>query len=154
VGSLLESYASRRVVRGFSRELLDEKSKTVFRVRWHRDRLFEFIVDTRRKTITIPLVLPDVPARSEMYKELKNFLTRFHSDLVPKHRRIDTKKARVRSMNKRGAVSLSVAIHDVDYEYGLRKLVHIVQEIYLGFLYDGPYREYMTEAFGLEPDFV
>lgn len=123
-------------------------------MRWHRDRLFEFIVDTTRKTITIPLVLPDVPARSEMYRALKNFLIRFHSDLVPKHRRIDTKKARIRSANHAGAVSLTVAIQDGDYEYGLRKLVHIVQEIYLGFLYDGPYREYMTDAFGLEPDFV
>jgi hypothetical protein len=154
VGRLLESYANRRVVRGFSRELLDEKRNTVFRVRWHRDRLFDFIVDTRRKTITIPLVLPDVPARSEMYRAFKKFLTRFHSDLVPIHRRIDARKVRIRSVNKAGDVSLCVVIQDGDYEYALRKLVHIVQEIYLGFLYDGPYREYMTEAFGLEPDFV
>jgi hypothetical protein len=154
VGSLLESYASRRVVRGFSRELLDEKSKTVFRVRWHRDRLFEFIVDTKKNTITIPLVLPNVPARSEMYRAFKKFLRRFHSDSVPMHRRIDARKVRIRSVNKAGDVSLCVLIQDGDYAYGLRKLVHIVQEIYLGFLYDGPYREYMTEAFGLEPDFV
>jgi hypothetical protein len=34
----------------------------------------------------------------------------------------------------------------------VQKLIGLVQEIYMGFLYDGRYYDYMIEVFDLDPD--
>ena len=54
-------------------------------------------------------------------------------------------KARVHCRNRSGNVSLALTVKDGDYEYGTRKLIHMVHEIFLVFLSDGPYGDYMIE---------
>lgn len=39
-----------------------------------------------------------------------------------------------------------------DWDYVTRKLIHLVHEIFLGFLVDGGYYEYMVAHLGLDPD--
>ena len=118
---------------------------------WHRDRAFELLADTRKHTLRFPLVLPQVPARSEMYRELQQFIAAKHDKNLPDHRRIDPRKASVRCANRAGNVSLTMTLRGRDYEYATRKLIHLVHEIYVAFLPDGHY-EYMVEAFNLDPD--
>jgi hypothetical protein len=153
VNAILEGYAERGVFRGFSRGP-DSNRKASFRLLWHRDRLFELIVDLDRHTLRFPLVLPQVDPKSTMYRKFKEFLKSRQSEEMPEHRRIDTRKARVRSLNRSGSVSLTLEVQDGDYEYGARRLIHLVHEIYLAFLVDGPYYEYMVEHLGLDPDAV
>ena len=153
VNGVLEGYAQRGVFRTFSRGP-SRNGKTTFRMMWHRDRLFELVVDVRSGTLRFPLVLPGVQAASPMYREFKLFIQSRQSDEVPPHRRIDTRKARVRSLNRGGNVSLTLTTEDDDYEYAARKLVHLVHEIFMVFLIDGPYYEYMVETFDLDPDRV
>ncbi len=119
---------------------------------WHRDRSFELILDARRKTLRIPVVLPEVAAGSTMYRELREFVRSRQADVVLEHRRIDPAKVRVVCANKGGSVSVTATILDGDYEYGARKLVNLVHEIYMVFLQDGNYFDYMVEAFHLDPD--
>jgi len=85
-----------------------------------------------------------------MYRKLQDFLASRSSKKVPAHRRIDPKKAEVRCTNRRGNVSLTLRVLTGDYEYGARKLIHLVHEIFLEFL--GEYFEYQVEAFDLDPD--
>lgn len=99
-----------------------------------------------------PVVLPNVPADSEMYSELKGFIKSRHSDKVPEHRRIDSRKAQVRSYNRGGNVSLTLTVVDDEFEYCAGKLVNLVHEIFMAFLIDGSYYEYMVETFDLDPD--
>jgi hypothetical protein len=153
VNTILEGYAQRGVFRGFSRGPGSNR-KAPFRLLWHRDRLFELILDLDRQTLRFPLVLPHVDPKSTMYQKFKEFLKSRQSEAMPEHRRIDTRKARVRSLNRSGNVSLTMQVKDGDYEYGARKLIHLVHEIFLVFLVDGPYYEYMVESFGLDPDRV
>ena len=40
----------------------------------------------------------------------------------------------------------------VTSEYAVRKLVHLINEIYLTFLTDGKYFDYLVETFNLDPD--
>ena len=87
-----------------------------------------------------------------MYRQLKEFVASRQSENLPEHRRIIKQKARVRCTNRGGNVSLALVVEDGDYEYGARKLIHLVHEIFLGFLIDGPYSEYMVEAFDLNAD--
>jgi hypothetical protein len=151
VNAILEGYAERGVFRGYSRGPGSNR-KASFRLLWHRDRLFDLILDLDKHTLRFPLVLPQVDPKSPMYEKFKEFLKSRQSDELPEHRRIDPSKARVRSLNRSGSVSLTLEVRDGDYEYGARKLIHLVHEIYLVFLVDGPYYEYMVENLGLDPD--
>ena len=146
VAGILENYADRGVFRGFSKE----PGRARFKMLWHRDRLFEMILDVAKKTLRMPVVLPDAP--KSMYREFQEWVEARHSDELLEHRRIDSMKARLRCGNRGGNVSLTLTVKDGDFEYGTRKLIHAVHETYLTFLADGRYYDYMVETFDLDPD--
>lgn len=150
VASILEVYAQRGVFRGFSPAGDVRQGRAVFRLLWRRDRVFEFVFDPRRNTMRFPLVLPNVTA--EMYRELKGFIKARYAAGLPDHRRIDSQKAQVFAHNRGGNVALSLRVLDGDDEYGARKLIHLVHEIFLTFLLDGRYYDYLVENFDLDPD--
>lgn len=151
IGGILEQYAQRGVFRGFSRGSV-RRGRASFRLLWHRDRYYDLILDESQKTIYFSVLLPEVSAKSAMYRQLKEFVSLRHSENVPEHRRINRQKARVRCNNRGGNVSLALIVEDGDYDYGTRKLIHLVHEVFLCFLFDGPYSDYMVEAFDLSPD--
>ena len=153
VGGVLDSYANRGVFRGFSQGPV-RNGKVAFKMLWHRDRVFELILDVGKHTMRFPLVLPGVSADSLMYREFRAFLKSRHSEDLPEHRRIDTGKARIRCCNRGRNISITLTVEDGDYEYGTRKLIHIVHEIFMVFLSDGRYYEYLVEKFDLDPDSV
>ncbi len=49
-------------------------------------------------------------------------------------------------------MSLTLEVKDRDYAYDGRKLIHLVHEIFLDFLREGPGHEYAVENFDLDPD--
>ena len=49
-------------------------------------------------------------------------------------------------------MALAVVSRDNDYEYAVRKLIHLVHEIFMVFLMEGNYLDYMIEEFDLDPD--
>jgi hypothetical protein len=151
VRNLLEDYAKRGVFRGFSRESV-RNGVASFKMIWHRDRVFDLIVDTEKKTIVIPVALPCVP--SDLYKNFKAFVESHHAVSLPDHRRIEKTKARVRCANHRGSVSVTLAVKDGDYEYGLQRLIHLIHETFVIFLLDGMYRDYVVEQLGADPDWA
>lgn len=151
VHALMEGYAKRGVFRGFSKQQT-RNGIAAFQMIWHRERVFDLIVDTKKKTIVIPVVLPAVPAGSPLYKDFKAFVESNHSATLPDHRRIEKTKARVRCANRRGSVSLTMAVRDSDYGYALQRLIHLVHETFLIFLTTGPYRDYMVEQLGAESE--
>jgi len=143
---LLTEYAERGVFRGFSAQ----PEKSSFRLLWHRNQFFDLIFDAKTKTMRIPVVMPSVDAA--MYAHYKEFVKERFSRDVPEHRRIDRKKARARTALKGGKVALTMVSVDGDLEYALRKLIHLVHETYMVFLYDGRYYNYLIETFDLDPD--
>jgi hypothetical protein len=151
VTAVLEGYAEKAVFRGFSAHP-KRGGKATFQMVWHYDRSFELLLDASNKTLQFPAVLPGVSARSPMYRELRAFLKSRQSDEVPEHRRVNPTKAGLASANQRGTVSITVTAKDGDFDYAARKAIHIVHEIYMVFLVDGPYYEYMVEQLGLDPD--
>ncbi len=151
VAGILQGYANRGVFRGFSQGPV-RKGTARFKLLWHRDRFFDLSLDVPRRVLRFAVVLPDVPAGSSMYAEFKAFIASRHHEDLPAHRRVDANKARVRCANRGGNVTLTLAVVDGDYEYGTRKLIQVVHEVYMAFLIDGPYLEYMVEAFQLDPD--
>jgi hypothetical protein len=151
VTAVLEGYAEKAVFRGFSAHP-KRGGKATYRMVWHYDRPFEMALDAPGKTLQFTEVLPGVPARSAMYRELRAFLKSLQSAATPEHRRVNPAKARIILSNQRGAVSLKVTVKDGDLEYAARKIIYIVHEIFMIFLVDGPYYEFMVEHLGLDPD--
>jgi hypothetical protein len=147
----LRQYAERGVFRGFS-PVQDRREKTTYRILWHRDRVFDLVLDPKRGTLKFPVVLPAVPPESEMYREFKAFVRSRQSEDLPEHRRIDKARAEVRPYNRTGDIALTLRVKDGDFDYGAQRLVHLVHEIYLDFLCDGRYRDYMIAHLGLDPD--
>jgi hypothetical protein len=110
--------------------------------------LFELTYDAARRTLRFPAVLPKVDAA--MFRDLKVFVVSRQSDDLPEHRRIDPGKAKLRCALKGGDVSISITSEDV--EYATRKLVSLVHEIYMVFLYEPRHYDYLIETFDLDPD--
>ena len=65
---------------------------------------------------------------------------------------MDPKKCELICTNKKGSAGVTIKIFDGDWDYAARKLVTLVHEIYLMFLNDGKYYEYMIDVFDLDPD--
>jgi hypothetical protein len=151
VTGILEHYAEQAVFRGFSAHP-KRGGKATYKMVWHYDRPFELLLDVPKKTLSFPMLLPGVPVRSTMYRELRAFLRARQSGDLPEHRRVNPAKARITAANLRGAVSLTLIVKDGDFEYAARKLIQIAHEIFLVFLVDGPYFEYTVEQLGLDPD--
>ena len=129
-------------------------TQMVFTIVWHHGRSFRLIVDRAARTVSFPAVLPAIPSRSPMLGELRRFTRQFSSADLPIHRRIDPAKGRLRLASRRAGVSLSLTVVRGEWEYCTRRLVHIAHEIYMVFLPDGPYQDYLVEKLGLDPDAV
>jgi hypothetical protein len=151
VTETLESYARKGVFRGFSRAPT-RGARTIFRLAWHYDRVFDLELDLNRHTLRFPALLTEVPAGKVLYPALLSFVRARQSQELPEHRRIDVRRAQVKCYRRSGRVSLTVEVKDGDYQYAARKLIHLVQEIFLDFLREGPGYEYLVEAYGLDPD--
>ena len=126
--------------------------KASFQFAWHRGRVFELTFDARQRTLRLPELLIDVPADITMYDDLKSFIRSRQSGNLPDHRRLDTRKIQIRTYNRGGNILLTFKFKDRDVEYAVRKLIHLVNEIYLTFLADGKYFDYLVETFNLDPD--
>jgi hypothetical protein len=151
VGNVLQTYAKRGVFRGYA-EGESRRGKTVYKMLWHYGLVFELELDAKTGTLLFPIVLPHVTSRSAMYQAFKPFIDAFSSTKVPEHRRIDKTKMRISAPILAGNVAVRAKVLDGDFDYATRKLVHLVQEIFLCFLCDGPYVDYRIENLGLNPD--
>jgi hypothetical protein len=151
VTAVLQGYADKAVFRGFGPGPV-KGATAIFIMVWHHDRRFELVVDAGRGTFTFPLLLPGIPKDSSMYREFKAFLDERRGPEVPPHRRIDPSKALVACTNRAGNVGLTLTLQDGDFDYGARKIIFLVDEIFKIFLIDGPYFDYLVEQLGLDPD--
>ncbi len=149
VATILQGYADKAIFRGYNKGK-PSNGRVVHRLLWHREQVFELVMDTRRKTLHFPALLPKVPVKSEMYRAFQAFLREIASKERPTHRQIDPKKAKITCANRRGNVSLTLTVRDGDYEYAVRKLIALVHEIFRIFLL--PYFDWECEVYDLDPD--
>lgn len=140
----LQVYADRGVIRGLN-EVKTRSGKRSFTFVWLGDRPLEFSIDTEAARLTFNRLLPNVPSKSELYSELKRFLKNRSGSDLPKHRRIDTKRAEVVWVNRSGNVSIILKIRNNQYAYGLNRLVNLVHELFVQLNDSHP--DYMCENF-------
>jgi hypothetical protein len=150
VSDQLETYARRGVFRSFS-QTRTEGRRADFRFYWLWNLPFQLSFDGKRKTLLFKNLLPSVPARSELNTSLKSFIERFCSKDQPEHRRLDPKRVSVRYSNLRGNVSITFLVVGDDYQYGVKKALHLINEILVGFL-NVHFPEYTVEHLHRQED--
>jgi hypothetical protein len=151
VSEILNGYAQRGMFRGFAALPRTETQQT-FNLLWHYNRQYPFVLNVVGKTVAFRGLLSGIPAGSTMAADLRNFLKPFSTAQVPAHRRVDANAGRLKTRIKDGALTLLIEVADTQYAYCTRKLVHLAHEIFMVFLWDGPYFEYRVENLGLDPD--
>jgi hypothetical protein len=119
-------------------------------MQWHKDRFYDLIYDIPKHSLRFPIVLPKVPRA--MYEDFKKFVASRQADEMLEHRRIDPKKIRISCSLKNGNISLLFVVKNEDFEYATQKLINLMHEVFMVFLRDGLYYEYMIETFDLDRD--
>jgi hypothetical protein len=145
VAQLLQRYADRGVFRSFSAVNV-RGGKRKFCFEYPPNRHIELLVDPKNGSLALPRLLPNAPADSQIYRDLKSFVVSRQQPQIPEHRRIDPKRATAKCTNRKGSVAITVSATNGDLEYACRCAVKLVSEIFLGFL-NGPYAEYMFANF-------
>ena len=102
--------------------------------------------DGRRKALSFKKLLPNIVPGSALDTDLKAFIKGRCSPDQPEHRRLDSKRVAARYSNRQGTVNLSFLVVGNDYEYGVRKALNMVNEIFIAFL-NVYYPEYLVENF-------
>jgi hypothetical protein len=136
----LQAYAERGVFRGFN-----EIKKGRFQFVWVVNHQMELSVDTEKHELRFNQLLPNLPAKSALYAELKSFIERRHDKELPEHRRIDRKRAEVSCSNRGGFVSVSLKVKNNQYAYGVNRIVNLAHELFLRLRERHP--EYLVENF-------
>lgn len=149
--SILEGYASRGVFAGF-RLSKRQARKVDFTILWHFRRVFSIHFDEAKASLTLTGLLPRVSAAPHLRREFGAYLRHCASPERQAHRRTDPEKALVTCYVRNDSLSLRVEVRDGDYEYATRRLVHLVNEVFLDFLRDARYVEYMVEHLGMNPE--
>jgi len=126
VRRILESYARRGVFRSFSQTSSGGKAHFRFRWLWN----LPFRATFQGKALRFENLLPAIPPGSELHAGLQAFIEGCQSDQRPEHRRIDPRRLAVQFSNRR----LCFRVVGTDYEYGVRKAIHLVNEIFLSYL--------------------
>ena len=126
----LRVYADRGVFRSLN-EVESRNGKQSFTFDWVGERPLEFAIDTNASILTFRRLLPNIPSNSEIYSDLKRFLQARCGTDLPKHRRIDAKRAELGWVNRSGNVSITLKVRNNQYAYGLNRLVNLVHEIFV-----------------------
>ena len=114
---------------------------TEFRFLWLTPVALRVTFDANRDTLTFQDLLPAMPRDSGLARELKDYIKGCTAEDRPEHRRLNPERLGVAFRNRRGNLSLIFRIQPGDHEYGVRKAVNLVNEIFLSFLalYHAPY---------------
>lgn len=142
----LQAYADRGIFRGFS-EARTNGGKFKFTFVWLTGKPMNLVFDPRSGTVVFKDVLPNMPARSAMYSDIKSFVGRQYDNTLPAHRRIDRAQADVSCINRRGNVSITLRVRKKRFDYGVQKIVNLVHEVFV-YLKDCR-ADYMSESFDL-----
>jgi hypothetical protein len=137
IQNVVQSYTER----GQFRHLLEQRDGTVFEFKWLNNQAMKLTWDPGSKTLLFRDILPNIPARSELHKELKKFLMERFDPERPEHRRLDAQRVALVCTNRKSSLSVGLKLASPDDEYGPRKLVNLVHEMFV----------YLTEAW---PDYM
>lgn len=148
IGQLLEDYANRGVFRVGA----DGANADSYRIIWFRDQEMRLRVDARRCEVSLTNVLPPIVPRSRLDRQLRAWLRQREAVELPAHRRLDPAAFQVKFGQRDGRMVLYLASTAADLLPATRKLVELVNELYLDFLGAAERFDWIQETFELDSD--
>ncbi len=140
----IEEMAARGVFR--ARALPDES----WQITWFGHHVMRWVISEEQ--VQIAPVLPDLPARAPLYRDLRAWLSDQQSADRPGHRRLDPDRIGIELRNRSGQVRLTLQSRAGPMSDLTARAVQLINALYLDFL-NGPGRlDWVTEAFELDPD--
>lgn len=137
-------YARRGVFRGFDHRETEEGAE--FRFYWLGPRPFHVRFTRERDTLTVDRLLPAIREDSPVLTDLEQLLRERAEGDLPPHRMVDPGRAEVELVRQQDDhLGLVLRVVDGHHEYGVRKLLNLVNEIWVR-LQDA-HQRYLWEAF-------
>ena len=153
VRDVLQEYADRGVFRGF-REAAGRNDTTVFEFLCFpfAHQPFRLIYNDHKQSLMFKGLLLEMPARSEMYQQLKSFLQQRSAADLPAHRRIDPDRVQLKWSNRKGKIDVTLNINGQHHEYATRRAINLLTDLFFDLLTESPYYEYMEAHFDMPED--
>jgi hypothetical protein len=151
VSSLVDEFVARGI---FASAALSARRHGVetYGITWFRGQKMELQVDLRRARVSLDRLLPPVVPRSAFDRRLRAWLRSREAPQLPPHRRLDPDGLEARLRNAGGKMRLTLVSRDGDPALALRRLLHLVNELYLVFLASPECYDWIVESFALDPD--
>jgi hypothetical protein len=123
-----------------------------YRLLWFRGQQMDLQVDSRHARASLERLLPPIVPRSRFDRRLRAWLRSRQAQELPPHRRVDPGTLQASLRNVGGTMRLTLVSRDGDVLLATRKLLHLVNELYLVFLATPECYDWIVEAFDLDPD--
>ena len=145
----LESYAARGIFRSYE-EREGRSGCPEFHFVWLAEFPVTLVCDFERQTLTLRDLFTEIPSRSRLDADVRQFVRSREATALPAPRRIDTGRAAVRCRNRNGKLSITLEVKDHQYRYAATKAVLLAQELFQEM--SEHHVEYMGERFNLSED--
>jgi hypothetical protein len=142
VPEVLQAYANR----GLFRDFRADPAAGDFDFVWMGHKPMRLRWNAAKRTMMFKDLLPNIPARSEMYGEVRDFLKERTEAGLPDHRRVDPRDFEILCQNRAGQVSIGLRLADGNQEEATNKLMLLVHEAFL--MLNDRWLDYMHEEFG------
>lgn len=149
VRDVLQGYADRGVFRGLVvRE--GGRGRLVAEFVWLLRRPMTMTFDPVRAVLQFPRLMPGVGRDPAIVADLETLIAERTGRGVPAHKRVDARRARLSSRVARGDLSMGIAVRGDNHEYALRRLLNLINELFL--LLHETYPDYLVAEFGLSTE--
>lgn len=149
VGVVIDEMVARGVFRAAPVKS-DASTVLAWRIKWFSGHQMRLAVTEHE--VRVDEVLPPLAAQSQLYRDLRVWLKAQQSVDLPAHRRIDPTRIALNVKNSAGQIRLSLSSRSESSAKLAKSMVQLIHALYLDFL-NGPGRlEWVTDAFGLDPD--
>lgn len=125
----LKGYAERGVFKGFE-ERASRGGRTEFTFEWLHQKPFTIVFDEKAGTLLLKNLLPDIPVKSDLYRDVRALVEGRAGKGLPAHRRIDPKRAELSCSNRASRVSFKVVVKRNQYAYALGRLLSFTNELF------------------------
>lgn len=122
-----------------------------WRITWFGGHVMDLEVVGNK--VQVEPVLPELSARSQLYRDLRSWIRAQQSEELPEHRRLDARLVSVDVRNRKGDVRLTLqSLQEGSVHTLLDQTLQLINALYLDFL-NGPGRlDWVIAAFNLDPD--
>jgi hypothetical protein len=145
----LREYADRGVFRGFT-AARGIRGRVDYHFIWLIGRRMHAVFDPARDVLSFPTLFPRIDRHSPIARDLHALVADRTRGAVPGHKRVDGRRARIAAALHRGDWSLAVEIRGANHEYGVRRVLNLINELFL--LLHERYPDYLIERFGLSAE--